>query len=806
MGKKETNYKPARLIPFDLYNIKDFIHRDHESYHPVLEMDLYKDYWDEQARLCLEGKWGLDQNKETLEGGYRWMPGNLYFYINMTQIKIEEEQGREAFSAPYLRDIEWFMFYALTECDGFSGFELDEEYTCYEPLGKLQGKVKDDNGKVIDTLSNKEKIRIERFGNILKKPNGEYKEYISPKEYLYKTFDKPMGKPLYYNEMKNLVVLSSRGVGKSYSVSNGVVCYDFVFGSSRTTEELWKRTHPSVSVVGAFDSSKSRSLLNKFEVTYEYMRKNVGAFQEDGLNSVFYQPYEGSLTTGRNITNMVKEEGSKSFTGTGSEVWHISYQNNASAGVGYRARRMVVEEAGLMSNFIEAHGENNGTQKRETKIGYTVYIGTGGNVEKIKGIRDAFYHPSAYDCVRFDDTFSNKPGKIGLFIPAYYRSLDYKDENGNTDIQAAFEDEMAERAAKKAAGSRAYERHIISYPIVPSEMFLASSGNIFPSDLLEDRITELETGLWEELAHVGKLYYTNDSNTECKWEPMMLQDVSVIKHWGDERDMTDEQKAGTIVIYEHPVINKPSMRHQDYMYLVTYDPVRDDEGGTSLACVIVWKFWDLERPWKTQYNIVAEWSGRHIKANGLEEDHEIAFKLASYYSCPILPEVNLKDIKRYARMTNRYYYLLPKPKLALDGMEITQKKDYDVGVYISPGMKPDLEKYTNEVLLTVVDQEHTIVGNKEYLEETRMISKCPSLRFCEEHLYYTRDENYDYVSNAMLFSLASRQRYAEPAKERMQAIEEEESRRLLEFFEGEKHKVEHTKKYTAGNRHPAFSY
>jgi len=740
MSKRATNYKPARLIPFWLHNIEDFIHREHKNYHPVLEMDLYKDYWDEQARLCLEGKWGLDQNKETLEGGYRFMPGNLYFYI----------------------------------------------------------------GNVVDTLSNKEKIRMKRFDHVLKKPNGEYKEYISPKEYLYKTFDKPMGKPLYYNEMKNLVVLSSRGVGKSYSVANGVVCYDFVFGSSRTTDELWARSHPSVSVVGSFDSSKSKSLLNKFEVTYEYMRKTVGAYPDDDLNSVFYQPYEGSLTTGRNITNYVKEEGGKSYAGTGSEVWHVSYQNNASAGVGFRARRMVVEEAGLMSNFIEAHGENNGTQKRETKIGYTVYIGTGGNVEKIKGIRDAFYHPSSYDCVRFDDNFSNKTGKIGLFIPAYYRSLDYKDENGNTDIEAAFEDEMVERAAKKSAGSRAYERHIISYPIVPSEMFLASSGNIFPSDLLEDRITDLQTGEWEELAKVGELLYTNDKNTECKWEPMMLQDVSVIKSWGDERDMTDEELKGCIVIYEHPVSNKPPMTHHDYMYLVTYDSVRDDEGGSSLACVVVWKFWDLERPWKTQFNIVAEWIGRHVEEGGLDKDHEIAFKLASYYSCPILPEVNIKDVKRHARMTNRYYYLLPKPKLAIDGMEnVKQKKEYDVGVYISPGMKPELEKYTNETLLTVVDEEHTIVGNREYLEKTRMVSKCPSLRFCEEHLYYTRDANFDYVSNSMLFSLANRQRYAEPAKERLRSIEEEESKRLLDFFE-KKNDI-HTKPKKA-RYNPAFSY
>ncbi len=759
----KNNYKPAHIIPFQLYNIKDFVVTEHETFHPHYEQVQYQEYWTTQAERCLAGHWGHDFNSTEGLGGYRWMPGNLYFYVNMSIIKVEGDEGREAVEPPSLRDIEWYIFYALAECDGFSGFELDDEYTCYLPIGKLQGKVRGPKGEKVTELLNKEKIRLERYADVLKKPNGEYKTYITPKEALYRIYDKPMGKPMYHNEAKNLIILSSRGIGKSFSISNGVVQYDFTFGSARTTAEFFAMKNPSVSVVGSVDSSKSASLLSKFAASYEYTRKTIGAFPEEGVNSPFYQPYGGSLTTGKSITNSVKETGGKSTTGTGSEVHHVSYKDNISAGVGERARRMVVEEAGLLSNFEGVHAENSGTQKRDTKIGYTVYIGTGGNIEKIKGIREAFYDPASYECVSFKDVFSNKPSQIGLFVPAYYRSSDYKDENGNTDVLKAFADEMQERNTKEASGSSAYQGHVISYPIVPSEMFLQSKGNLFPTKLAETRLTELETGLWKKLAKPGVLNYVNKENTKVIWHSKPLSECSVVARWGDEKSMDDDELAGTIIVYEHPTEIKPPISHVGYKYLVTYDPIRDEDGGTSLASVVVWKFFDLDNPEEIQFNIVAEWTGRHIGTGGLEKDHEIAFKLASYYTCPIFPEINLKDILRHGRMTDRWFYFLPKPNLAIDAMNFKQKKDYKVGLYISPPMKPDLEKYLNAALHTVVDRKHSIIGDVEDYSEVKMMSQVPSMRFCEEILYYSRDGNFDMISSAMLFGVVNRQRLDEPA-------------------------------------------
>lgn len=802
--------KPVNILPFELYNLDDFLIKEFPVYDPYIEEGLYKDYWTEHVNKCLQGVWGHDYSEKKQKGGYRWMPGNLFFYVNDTIIKMEGDQSKEISKKPLLRDVEWYIFYALTVCDGFSGYSDDQIYTCYKPLGKLQGKIRDDKGKKIIDLNPAEELEIKSLDHILRKPDGTYKEYVDPLKYLYKVHSEPMGIPHFYNELQNIIILATRGCGKSYSVAGGIITYDFVFGSARNAEEFFSMKHSSTVVVGSAKSSKSDELLSKIIPMYEHMREYVGGFKlkasedlvmydnNDDVNSPLYQPFTGSLKVGKSLTNMTPNEGGKSYSGTDNKIVHITYKDNSNAGVGYRARRMVVEEAGLLDNFTDVHNENEGSQKRGKKSGYTIYIGTGGDIEKIKGIREAFYKPSGYKCFGMDDIFTNKPGQIGLFIPSYYADNRFKNELGNTRVSEAFAQQEYDRENAKIGGSKRLSGQMISYPIIPSEMFLQAGTNIFPTDLLESRLTDLETGEWEKLAKVGKLKYVNKENTKVFWEPLPLSSCNIIKRWGDEKEMTDEQVKGTIVIYEHPVMHKPPLSHFNFLYLVTYDSVKDEDGGTSMACVQVWKFWDFNNRDGVQFNLVAEWMGRHIGTNGLEKDHEMAFKLACYYDAPIHPEINLKDVLPYGRRTNRFHYFLPRADQTLNKMQIDQKVNYTVGTKISPGMKPDLELWLNGTLHVVVDRDHKIYGNTETYEEIKMVSQIPSMRLCEELLYYNRDDNFDAVSSAFLFGITKNEREEESTMtDRVKELDERNDT-FLNFIQGGGTE-------TMG-RNPAFSY
>lgn len=768
--------KPIHILPFKLHDISEFKIKEYPIIHP--DSAEYERFWIEEAKKCIEGHWGHDYNPETKEGGYRWCPGNLYFYVNMTEMEVDMDDNTKAWITPSLRDVEWYIFYGLAACDGFSGFEKDEEYTCFRSVGKLQNKEK---------LTVQDEHDLKKYEHILKKPNGEYKKYVNAKEYLYRTFDRPMGKAMYYNEARNLILLSTRRIGKSFSVNGGCILYDFTFNGARNLRDYLDKKTNSTVVVGASDSTYTKELLGKFNHGYNYLKKHVGSYS-DGVNSwngCFWSPTSGSVKrSGGVITNAVPEKSGQGFIGAGSKIVNVSYHNNPNAGVGYGARRMIIEESGLLDNFKDVHGENSATQKGTRKYGYSIYIGTGGNVEKIQAIREAFLSPDSFECVGYEDLYTNSGNKIGMFIPCYYKNNQFRDEQGNLDVELSFQSEMDIREERKKEGSSAYEKHIISFPMHWKEMFMHSSGNIFPTDKLEHRVTELEIGLWEKIAQTGDILYYDRDNTIVKWAPVPKNKSGVIKRWGSENGLAEDKRQGSIVVYEHPVDNRPDPTFKDPLYIVTYDPVRTDTSltgstGTSLASVLVFKAWYLEELDTLQYNIVAEWIGRH---NKLYQDHEIAFKLACYYDAKILPEINNEDILRYARQTNRMNMIHYKP--ATNPSELTKAGvSKSRGVLVTKGMKPQLENFSNEVLKTVVSKRERIEGNIESLDQIQMVEELPSLRLAEELLYYNRDGNFDHVSSFFLVGLWARSQDIKPIQREDEDEYDNPAQQFIEFMD-----------------------
>lgn len=750
---------PVRIVPFTLYDIKPFIEREHPVYLPNTEE--YNRYWgDTILGRCINGLWGLDNDDRNL-GGYRWMPGNLYFYINFTKILQERDGEPEVTDYPLLRDLDWLIMYALNTCDGFSGFEGDDEYTSFHVVDKVE------RGEKVTFL---EKKLLNKYSEYVKKKDGSFKKYIDPRQYLYKTHDKPMGNPLYLNPCTNFMLISTRACGKSYTM-NGDTTHAFVFNGARSVYDYYQGAPSTTVVVGSGDSSKSAEFLDKFIKNYDIIKTSCGAYGSGDIviHGAYWMPTEGSLELNKRLKKRVRSKGGKGFIGNDTKIVHVSFAANPSAGVSYRARRIVCEEAGLIPRIQKVHSENEGSQMRETKIGFTSYIGTGGLIDKTRELKEMFFSPRAYKILPYEDIFTNSGKEIGLFIPSYYRKNAYRDENGNTNIEEAFADEMADLDAIKAGSSKAYHNYRISFPILPQDMFMTSVGGVFPTQMLEDRLAELDL---EFKYSVGSLSYTNMSNTECSWKEDVGKKLNPYLSITDINDSTRTSREGAIVVYEHPMYHKPDRHVVNPMYLVVYDPVEAEDGdGSSLCAVLVFKFWDLDRPDSMQFNVVAEWIGRHDR---LEKNHEVAYKLAAYYGCKILPEVNKPDIKRYARMTNRYHWLEEKPALALDGI-VKSKSDYDVGYKVLPGMKADFEVYANELLLTVISTSERIEGDTHIVDNEYAARYISSKLGIEMLLSYDRDVNNDWTSALFGVGLWVRQKKLKPIKYEAVAEAQKES-------------------------------
>ena len=733
-------YKPVRILPFLINNRGVFIEGQNDpGYHP--SSTQYDKYWDEEAERCIKGFWGEDKRMDGLKeiGGWRWCPGNLYFFGNYCKLMMIAGENRRKLEFPMIRDTEWVIFYDLAECDGFSGFTLDGKYTSFLPIFKLEKGI---------PLSHYEQILLKERAKeyCLLKKDGSYKEYREPRFLMYATYKDPVGDAMYHNPAQNYMILSTRRLGKSGGMSNGVVTYDFTFNGSRTLEDYVNEEARTTVIVGGPDSSKTKEFLGIFKDTYEYLRTGPGAYDKDGCveNGVFWKPTFGSINKENEVlTNRVPLAGNAGYAGPGSKIVHLSFQKDGSKTAGYGARRIIFEEFALLTNFLDLHRESAATQVSDWKYGYSVYIGTGGDVLKIDGPKDAFYNPHSYDILPCPDLFNNSGKPTGRFIPSYYVKNQYRDENGNQDIVKAFEDEMGIRDKLRADGGSGYLGHMISFPFMPQEMFLQIDGNRFPADRLEQRAIELLNNPVKY--SVGRAYYTDKMNTQVRWDEDLVGELTPFFTTDSINKALNTE--GAIVIYEHPVSYRPASTYEDAMYILCVDCVLNDT-GTSKVHATVHKRYDFIDPEAVQFGIVAEWYGRFDKT---EDNHEQVFKMAYLYDAKIFPEMNIGHIVGYARITKRLGLL--QPALGdIPGLSVQAKKNYEYGIYVAPLAMESFEKILDEMLREVVRAKEVLKKDVFTREEVWYVDTIPSRIVVEQLINYSRSGNFDAVSSQMVWA------------------------------------------------------
>ena len=747
-------HQPVELFPY-LYDISPCINQSHPMHHP--DTIQFERYWYEQEKRCIEGFWFKDVDpKDPSKGGWRFMPPQLYFYINFCIIEDEGEVGGAVseIGHPKLRDVDWMFAYGWLAARKFSGFADDDDFTCHRVVEKIEkgepltpkeqfvfeGNVDDETGEVT-----KHKL------NIYKK-DGTLKKYIDAREYLYKTHSKELGLPLYENEARNFFVLGARGFGKSYLAGNLVIGHEYSFSGRTRIDEL---PQPKEIFVGSAITSKSVELLAKFNSSQEHRAKEFGSWgkNDDFIPGYFHLQYSGTLSPNskssyRNEYKYV-ENGTWMVGGTGTKIIHIPYTTeNPDAAVGHRCSVMVIEEVGLLDKLLQVHGANETCQIRKTKFGSSLYIGTGGNMEKIIESQVVFEEPDKYNFLAYKDVWEGRTKPIGFFLPSYYVDSTFKDKNGNTNVKRAFAEEAFQRKQKeKASNSLALDSYIMARPIVPSEMFLSVSGNTFPVAMLRAREAEVETRkLFNGIASIGQLNW-NTTKTEALWKedtsPSRLQ--KPIRHLN--LDSYKLHLEGAIVVYEHPQENIPDPTYKKSLYKVMYDPVRDDEGGPSLASVLVYKGY-ADKHWNSgiQDGIVAEWIGR---PNTVREAHEIALKLAYYYNALVLHENNLPGFKTYCEDQKQLHRLMIEPEKAVRKVvqSLSSKKLY--GVDMNP---PRLHTHAEQLIRQWLLEEWKTLedGTKKY-----NLDKITSPRLLKELSGYEPDKKtkFDHISSMKLLVL-----------------------------------------------------
>ena len=556
------------------------------------------------------------------------------------------------------------------------------------------------------------------FGTIeLLKDNGKGKEVGSPKlrdvEWLvFGYIEEAIAK------QKNLMWISGRRGGKSY-IGSFLAAYAFTFNQN------------GKAIIGAFDTTKSDDCANKTYIHLSNMR-----------NTEFYinlikDNYRDELLGGIRVKD---EEGRWVNTNLGRAVSNINFRTSHTAANGKSCDFFYFEEIGMFNNLIEAYNSSVPCWKDGTySFGFALLAGTGGDMDK--GSIDAqkmFDDPDTYDLLAFKDDESDRStnyyipplpytiGRVGaskssFFLPGTMVLNDHKDSVGMTNMETATNALLERRERlKRGKDLNSLFKEIQYYPFTIAEAFLIGNSNIFPTALLQERLSLLESS--ESLKNFGMRGTLSWIENKVEFTVNSLsREVSFpTKNTGN--------KEGCVVIYEHPYTD-PEGLIPNNLYIAGCDPYTQDQADSSpsLGSIMIYKRFVNA---KTTSNIVvAEYTGRPLKS---DDFYEICRMLLIYYNASCLYENNVPGMKQYFEMKNCLRLLAPQPSIIKDIIkDSTVDRNYGINV-------------SNPIKIYMVNRITTWLLS-EYEEGKFFIDRIFSINLLKELIYYNDDDNFDRV-------------------------------------------------------------
>ena len=547
----------------------------------------------------------------------------------------------------------------------------------------------------------------------------------------------------------------------SYTIA-GITAQVMTFdGIKRFDKETFLNPPTAKVSIGAAITDKSSELITKVVDGLGFLstEKDLGVWgdpeDDEYLPNPFSRNWEGDVKPGNKknpyrYTYKVETKAGWKPRGTKTALFHVNYsdkkQDGAQAGAGGRVNLSVYEEVGLMPNFKEALFSNIPTVSNDgEQYGVQVALGTSGNIDLVQQSKQVFNNPQDYNFLAFENIWEDDEHArhIGLFLPAYLADSDFKDENGNTDIEAALEhyyERRLEESQKKDPSAIYNEK--MNYPLVPSDMWISNKGSYFPQmELIERERELLKDHTYRTIGRPSKLIWDAESFNGVKVE--VNQDDEPFYEFPFDRSMSSIK--GCPLIFHEPETIKSSIPSD--MYLFTLDPyVSDniDEGGSVGA------FYGFLNPkyWKEgiKQTMVCSYVGK--PSEGKDKFYEQCEKLIQYYgNCPrsFWYEANRGDsVKGYFLKKNKLYLLALEPTKE-KGSNIYAKKVQNYGVRVNSRTdKIEMIDDTSEWLLS------------HCYDDKRVVETIPDIFFVRQAIQFNLEpgSNFDAVSSVIIYPLA----------------------------------------------------
>lgn len=649
------------LFPYKIQNRELFYDRNH----PVNispESFEYELYWGERLKNYLEGRWVYDVDT------WVFMPPKLDFYINYVII-VDEDRKK---IPPRLRDNEWIMSYYDLCAEGFSGFELDEEYTCHELVGKIEKiqRQKEQGDKNPDEIKEFEKKILDSSTSILKE-DGTYKKFIPAWEYLTEHYlithkaDKPLGNALYENNKSDEMILACRAAAKSFFTFGGNFMHEWLTNGAKSVQDFIK--DGSTQKLFAAGSVRKDQLERSMSIVKRFYNSMPGNYtygvddkgKEDKVFGFLYKSIVGTWDVGTKVEHKVPNtDNTIAISGNVMQLSVITPDAITSL-AGDRMAMIIIEEVGFLSYVKRVRSAfRNSLRVGKKKIGKAIYLGTGGSMEAIQESKEMFESPEGFEIYALPNYFDkNRAGSVGLFLSACLQSEEFKDDNGNTVYEQALEDVIDQREREfENSDSTSFWEFVSFNPLYPREMLRPSSKSVLPViEMTEHRGVLMMTDIWKHRSSIGTFRWDPTAVAKVSWRRDVEQKMYPINDWGKDKELHNRE--GAWIMYEDVMENRP-----DNLYYILYDPAAQGGEGTSLHSALVYKHRFTGGNKSLQETFIAEFIGRKPK---LEQNYEEIIRAALYYNAKILVERNVPGFSEWCESKGYYHLLLNEPTRVL---------------------------------------------------------------------------------------------------------------------------------------------
>lgn len=529
---------------------------------------------------------------------------------------------------------------------------------------------------------------------------------------------------------ENLIIAKARRKGFSYKNAAGAVWKYSFFKNSRIViaAEL------GIKAKQTFDMA-----LNMIDFLNQYTEfRSPWTHRKTGENKCFIRSGVEVEKNGRKYT-----KGKKSVIET------ISFHNKPDAAAGIGATRILIEEAGLITDLKRAWKFTE-PLLRSGKIrkGIALAWGTGGQMDgSTQDFAEMMTDPESHSFKAYDNIYEehDSRGKSGWFVDDMWfregawvevNGVRYEavDKNGNARKWVAEIDLNHERSKLAGKDKDTYNVALSQYCKTLSEAFLVTTGNIFPVAELSSRLSILKTPDGARLSGAkGELV---EKNGVVYFKPDIEGKLEALDRYPTPK--SKKSLEGCVVQFEAPQELNGTV--PDGAYIISVDPIGiDSAGGESLVaitCLKTKKYAHLIG----HDEIVMNYVGRP-KIDPLDTTNWILLKMAKYYNAKVSHENDRNGafIRNFFIQQKEYLRLCRPPsdiieKYVPNSSTALRKTGHSMG---SVRLKEVGEIYLKRWLL-----ESRGLNPVTGLEE-RNVDKLCDRGLIEELLSYRRDGNFD---------------------------------------------------------------